>query len=160
MENWKPVPDYELYYEISDLGRMRGISHAGRWKKGRIVVSSFNGKYQFVLLHFRGKRKRIYTHRLVAYVFIGPSKMDINHKDGDRTNNQVSNLEYVTRSENMTHASRYRLLPRQVLDEDEVKQIRADYATGTCTYNSLAVKFNVTKSAINHVLNRAWKWVK
>lgn len=86
--------------------------------------------------------------------------MDINHKDGDRTNNQVSNLEYVTRSENMTHASRYRLLPRQVLDEDEVKQIRADYATGTCTYNSLAVKFNVTKSAINHVLNRAWKWVK
>jgi hypothetical protein len=104
---WKSV--FNGLYEVSDIGEVRravdGVNtHAGRNLK---PCKSSNG-YMIVGLHSDGKRSNQLVHRLVAQAFIGfiDRGFEVNHKDGDKTNNCVSNLEIVTRSENCTHAIR------------------------------------------------------
>lgn len=104
-EQWKAVPiyPYSQKYEVSNLGRVRNS------KTGRIMKhqSTKNG-YQLVGLRNRsGNRIRPTVHRLVARVFLGEpidERNEVNHIDGVKTNNQVLNLEWVTRKENMSHA--------------------------------------------------------
>lgn len=70
------------------------------------------GWYTRVILAFGKRREPRYVHRLVAETFIGPSPrgMEVNHIDGNKTNNHVSNLEYVTHVENSRHAARLGLV--------------------------------------------------
>jgi hypothetical protein len=113
-EIWKDVVDFEGFYQVSNLGRVQSCD--------RIVVRNGQGdmnmkgkmmaKYQStfgycpISLYKDGKCKKTMVHIVVAHAFIGerPLKNDINHIDGDKSNNSVSNLEYCTRSENMIHA--------------------------------------------------------
>lgn len=171
-ENWKPVPEYEDRYEVSDLGRVRGLGDFHRWKHGRILKNNNNKKYKFVLLYRGGNRKRIYLHRLVALVFIGQSNLEINHKDCDPLNNRVSNLEYVSRKENVIHAAKNSRLTVR-LTQEQVTSIKAEYKkvsrkrgpdgkylNSVLTYEHLAEKYSVSKAAINHIVNgRSWKWL-
>ena len=69
----------------------------GRNSKGYLTVSLYDGSSP-------KKPKSFLVHRLVAGAYLGPSDLQINHKDGDKTNNAVSNLEYVTCKENVRHA--------------------------------------------------------
>jgi hypothetical protein len=93
---------------------------------------SRTGYYQ-VNLYLEGKVKHFYVHRLVAAAFLGsiPEGMEVNHKDGCKDNNDVTNLEIVTSEENMRHARQTGLLlssgeqsPRAKLTEVEVREIR------------------------------------
>ena len=102
-ELWQPIEGYEGLYEVSDQGQVRSKA------KGRILRPRASGPgYSAVSLSKHGKVKNRYIHHLVAFAFIGkrPDGMDINHKDCDKENNAVSNLEYISHGENQRHAAR------------------------------------------------------
>lgn len=113
-EIWKLLPNYENEYEVSSLGRVRSITRKtlGRWNKlktnnGRVLKSSqIKNGYLRVDLSKNGKSSHQLIHRLIALAFI-PNEQDkpcVNHKDRNRTNNEVLNLEWVSYSENTQHA--------------------------------------------------------
>ena len=102
-EIWKDIKDYEGLYQASNLGRVKRIT------TGRVLkpLKHANG-YLMVKL---SKNSIVYTktvHRLVAEAFIpNPEhKSEINHIDENKTNNNVSNLEWMTRKENINHGTR------------------------------------------------------
>lgn len=107
-EYWKPVVGYEGWYSVSKNGLIRRDINGKSTHVGRILkpVVSKTSKYPRVKLHRRGICKRVMVHLLVAEAFIGHNhnNYEVNHKDGVKTNNTLSNLEYVTMLENRRHA--------------------------------------------------------
>lgn len=99
MEVWKDIKGYEGIYKISNKGRVKN-------KKGELLNSSSSNGYQYIGLNKEGKRKNKCVHRLVAQAFIDnySENLDVNHKDFNRSNNNVENLECVTRGENFRYS--------------------------------------------------------
>lgn len=115
-EIWKPVVGYEGWYEVSSLGRVRSVSHtldcAGRFKvfhKGKILKQQANIRwgYMSVYLSKNGERKRVRVNRIVAIAFLpNPNNLpEVNHKDEDRKNNRVDNLEWCDRLYNSNYGN-------------------------------------------------------
>lgn len=113
--NWLPIKNYEGLYEVSDTGEVRSVDRVlsvtnqkERLFKGKLIYQDLNVQvgYKQVSLWKNNKKTNLYIHRLVAEAFIpNPSnKPDVNHIDGNRQNNHVSNLEWVTPKENSQHA--------------------------------------------------------
>lgn len=102
---WKPIPGYEQLYEVSNTGFVRNV-HTGLIKSNEIDK---NGYVRIQLCKDKVHRK-FFVHRLVATCFIEnpQNKPQVNHKDMNRSNNNVDNLEWVTNSENQKHAIRIR----------------------------------------------------
>lgn len=112
MERWIAV--YNGFYEVSDHGQVRRRIGGKGARAGLILkLSIASTGYPVVTLCVDGKRRVTHVHALVASAFLGDrgDGLMVNHKDGDKTNNHISNLEYVTRAENMQHAARIGLLP-------------------------------------------------
>ena len=110
-EVWKPIPSYEGLYEVSNFGNVRSLDRLRTRKvlKGRILKQNFcNSGYLHVNLSKRGNHKTIMVHRIVAKVFVDnddeKKKIAVNHIDGNKTNNNASNLEWCTYSDNQKHA--------------------------------------------------------
>ena len=105
-EIWRDVVGYEGLYMVSNLGRVKRVGRNHGAKVGRILKTNIgtNG-YQQVILSKKSKLKTCRVHRLVADAFIPKiaGKEHVNHKDGDRTNNLLENLEWCTISENAHH---------------------------------------------------------
>lgn len=108
IEEWKPIVDYQGLYEISDHGRVVRVDK-GRRHEIKVQINTRNG-YCYAHLSKNGKVKAFRVHKLVAEHFIDKKEgaTQVNHKDGNKSNNMYSNLEWVTPSENQTH--RYRVL--------------------------------------------------
>src|SRR3990167_2851598 len=105
MEIWKPV--LKGVFQVSDVGRVRETV------SGRIFRSTVGWQgYHFVQPYREGVQRRYRVHRLVAAAFIGecPPEKEVNHMDGNKSNNSPSNLEYVSHLDNMRHASRMKLM--------------------------------------------------
>lgn len=108
MKIWRPIEGHEERYEVSDTGLVR--SFYSRWgirKTPKILKNSNNmDGYYRVGLHLNGHQYDALVHRLVAVAFISnkENKQEVNHKDGDKKNNNVDNLEWSTRSENILHS--------------------------------------------------------
>lgn len=102
-EIWKEVADYNGLYQVSNMGNVR---RSGKVHKAR---TNRDG-YIEIKLSLNGEKKNHSIHRLVAIAFIPnpENKSTVNHKDGNKQNNIVTNIEWMTRSENMLHA--YRVL--------------------------------------------------
>lgn len=105
--NWKDVPGFEGLYHVSDCGQVKSCERVtgngkGYIQKERILKPRLcrNG-YHRVGLHKEGNRKSFLVHRLVALAFLeGDNSLTVNHIDEDKTNNHVSNLEYLSNGDN------------------------------------------------------------
>ena len=109
MELWVTVKDHPKY-EVSSCGRVRNI------KTGRIL-KQFTNTQGYYVLSIDGRSKRV--HRLVADSFYDGDHtgLDVNHIDGNKKNNHISNLEWCTRSENVRHAFKLGLSKSNLNDE-------------------------------------------
>lgn len=111
-EEWRPF--LEGFYEVSNIGRVRRAKPGVNTSVGRLKVTRARSENGYCLFgaFVEGRRFEILVHRAVAEAFIGPCPdgYQVNHIDGDKLNNRVENLEYVTAAENMAHAKRLGLL--------------------------------------------------
>lgn len=113
MARWAAIPGFEGYYEVSDDGKVRSLERTiirGDGKpipiKSRMLKQTVsNAGYARVSMCKDGWKGWKSVHRLVAESFIAnpENKREVNHKDGDKTNNAVDNLEWVTSKENAAH---------------------------------------------------------
>lgn len=166
-EEWRAVVGYEGWYSVSNLGRVRREQPYHNTHTGRLLSPSPNRRgYLRIALWCNDRGKTTEIHTLVAAAFLGPRPLglDVNHKDGLKTNNYADNLEYVTRSENLRHALRLGLSRplilrgsangRAKLTEADVCAIRA--ASAPCT--ELAQQFKISRRTILHIRMRmSWK---
>jgi len=174
-EIWKDVVGYEKYYMVSNLGRVkskdRTINRTGCKQfmlKGRIKKQSIDVYGYYFVGFYVGVPKTMKVHRLVAIAFIAnpKNKEQVNHKDFNRKNNILENLEWVTNQENAHHsylAGRKKNInlgekhPHAKLTENKVMEIRKLKKSGVLNY-ILAKKYKVTASNINSVVNyKTWK---
>lgn len=105
-EEWRDIPGWEGYYQISNLGRVKSVSHTnfqGKTFKTRILRQTIGTKGYFrVRLYDKGKQCGFHVARLVALAFIGnpDGKPTIDHINGDKSDNRVENLKWATHHEN------------------------------------------------------------
>ena len=160
MEIWKSlngVLEYGEKYEVSSLGKVRNVM------TGRVLKPGFSGDHEYLQVTLsNSKVKRYLLHRVVAIAFIPnpENKPEVNHKDGDKTNCNVDNLEWVTSSENQIHATMNGLQrPQSKLTADDVREIRKLSAKGY-SQRKVANMFDVGKNAIQSILEgRTWTHV-
>lgn len=156
-----PVVGFEGIYEVSNCGQVRRIGKAHGATNGLILVQSLSWRrYPSVSLSHDHKSKKFMVHRLVAEAFLGscPDGHEVNHIDGNKANPIVTNLEYVTRTENMKHAYRHGLMEpsrgedncRAKLTENDIRMIRSSDEPHTV----LAKQLGVSAVHILHIRKR------
>ena len=188
LEYWKDVVGYEGLYQVSNLGRVKSLERTiqrttNKQKiKERILSQGLSTTgYKKVVLYKNKNRKNKKVHRLVAEAFIPntENKRTVNHKNGIKTDNKFSNLEWATYSENMKHAysnnlnvnSEYQKQQTSLanrgekcssakLAEFDVQVIRDAWATGVFTQRFLSNQFRVGQDQISRIVNnQAWAWL-
>ncbi len=169
IEQWKSIKDFEDLYEISTFGRVKALKKKVYYIDGRIrnyeekiLKPRIDGRgYYFVTLH--GKTiEQLRVHRLVSEAFIDNSnnKPCVNHKDSNRLNNRVDNLEWCTYSENTVHGIRAGNInnPAKKISAETAIQIREYKKNNTITQASLGKLFGLGQSQIYRILsNKNWK---
>lgn len=124
-------------------------------KRGIMHPSNHNSK-KYYRVHIGNKMYGV--HRLVALAFIpNPNNLpEVNHKDGNKANNSMNNLEWVTCQQNIKHAV-FNDLSHAKLKLDDIKDIKSLYASGKYTYYDLADMYNVSYSNIGYIIrNKTW----
>jgi hypothetical protein len=169
-EIWKPI--FGGVYSVSNLGRVRReMADRPPAKAGFVLkprISKRYGGYLTVGLKNGQRVSTAFVHRLVAEAFLGPcpAGLEVNHKNRDKTDPRLENLEYVTHVENIRHS--YRTGRRHSagetnghakLTEAEVRTIRALRARGV-PIREVASRYSVTQSTISVVASRrTWRHV-
>ncbi|OQP52815.1 hypothetical protein A4H97_24250 [Niastella yeongjuensis] len=160
-EHRVPIPNYEQFYEINTLGTIRSINRriltkSGYYKpeKERIITQRISNKgYLSVTLSKYGQSTTHYVHRLLALVFISNpyNKPIINHRNGNKLDNSIENLESVTYSENAIHAYKTGLYK----SNERKRRLILDACTGE-TYTSIkkaAVHLNINYATCRNYLS-------
>lgn len=167
-EEWRPIQGYEGLYEVSNLGRVRRVVPMRRGTQpafGLLKHGINTSGYACISLCYprqKGNPKMI--HRLMAIAFLAkPSDAhtQVNHIDGNRLNNRLDNLEWVTPSQNTWHSIQVlgnlqsgEHNPQAKLTEADVVEIRRLYATGNYYHHEIAPMFGVTGGTIAKIVNR------
>lgn len=167
IETWAAIPEYEGIYEASSEGRIRRICHVHRGRKPPYYLRPLNhpGGYIMVALH-KDKIQRTRTiHRLVMLAFHGPSKLEVNHKNGNKKDNRLENLEYVTPKQNSEHSAANNLCASGTrvhgakLNPDSVREIRRLFAAGV-SYLKIGARFQIHPMGVYQIVQRkTWKRV-
>ena len=180
MENsiWKPIKGYENYYLVSNVGEIKTIERIitlpthSYLKKEKMLKQFKDSKgYMHVKLYDgTGKPKSLTIHRIVASSFLdNPNNLaEVNHIDHNKNNNNVDNLEWMSRGDNIKHSYSKRD-PKTYkgsgnknskLTEDVVISIRKEYREKRTTYKTLANKYGVGTTLIGYIIkNQVWKHV-
>ena len=163
-----PVQGYDGVYSVDADGNVYSTQRGGL-KKLRAFKT--NSGYLKLRLKKDGIGKGFYVHRLVVQAFVGnPEGMDVNHIDGNKLNNSASNLEIVSRTDNMKHARSIGIwnpanngsVDRRVVPHEVVIAARAEYVKGKRGNGifSMAKKFGVSKTVMECILaNKSYKEV-
>ena len=158
-EVWKDIEGYEGLYQVSTCGNIKSLAKPRKNGNGRCYIQkekllkqSFTSTgYKKVELYKDGKRKSFKVHRLVAIAFIPnpDNKPEVNHIDGNKINNNIDNLEWVTSSENTIHAYETGLSPnKKELDEIRIIEL---YNKGT-SKEEISRIFDVSNVVIARIL--------
>ena len=121
MEEWKDIKGYEGYYQISNFGRVKSLPRdvgSDRCKKESIMKTSLDKDgYENLVLRKNGKQRHFRVNRLVAEAFLeNPNNYpQVNHKDEDKTNNNVNNLEWCSAKYNVNYGSRTEKASKKVI---------------------------------------------
>jgi len=168
-EVWKDIPRYEGLYRVSDMGRVKSLNRTIKRKDGRKILLrgrvlkqyAIRSGYLMVSLCKDCKANHELVHRLVLYAFVGKKSLDCNHINGDKTKNELTNLEYCTKSQNIKHAFDLGIKdyvgdkhPGKKLSSEKVLQIRSLYLSGKYSHSDLAKMFKVSKPNISSIVNR------
>ena len=167
-EKWKPIKDFEGYYSVSNSGNVRRENTKFSSEHILKPYKDYHNSLR-VCLSKNNKVTRIFVHRLVCSAFLPnpENKRTVNHKDGNRLNNNLNNLEWATHSENVTHA--YNVLGVRAvrgnnhyaskLTVKNVLQIRK-LRFGGYGYKKLSEKFGISYTHIVDICNRRkWSWL-
>lgn len=151
-ENWKQI-EMAPNYEVSDQGRIRNK------KTGRILAQRLHRGYMNVALFNNGRRIYQLVHRLVAIAFLpvpdSADKREVNHIDEDKTNNNISNLEWVTRLENCRYGTRIERMVQSKKERGSASRKIICIETGV-EYPSVSAasrELGICKSSLYRVIN-------
>lgn len=168
MEIFLPIKDFEGLYEISSYGRVKSIERKDRFNRnhgGFLIPRKHTGGYYQILLSKNGVYSYKYIHRIVGEHFIpNPNNYRyINHKNGIKTDNSVSNLEWCSFSENIQHAYNTGLCSREKqslkLSKEQVFEIRK-LLLQNISQEKIAKKYNVSQSTIWRIKHgKRWGWL-
>lgn len=179
-EIWKDVIGYKGLYQVSNLGNVKSIVGIRLDKRGRFYKMPVKilkpqwdrGGYFHVSLYKNKKVSHKLIHKLVLEAFVSPCPTGYygNHKDGNRTNNNLDNLEWCTPGENNLHA--FRVLKRKPVCVSGEKNWNAKITNGDVmlarqlrksgfTYQQIADKLGIVKSHAKRVVDGdSWKHIK
>ena len=174
-EVWKDIQGYEGYFQVSNLSNVRSLDRItiGRYgmqkRKGKLMTQHIDQDgYMKVGITKEKVRKHYFVHRLISIAFINNSgnKAQINHKDGNKQNNSLSNLEWCSITENNNHAlnSGLRKMPNgnnhsnAKITEDEAIWIK--YMTNGQKLQELVDIFGICKATICKIkTNKIWRHI-
>lgn len=146
---------YDNYYYITDKG------HIENKERHRLKPFDNGHGYLCVSLNSKGERKNFYIHRLVATMYIDNPKClsEVNHIDGNKKNNDVNNLEWVSRKENIKHAFNQKLSPsgsksvKANLNSDQAKLVFMAYNAGIPS-KIIMNAFNISRHTVCDIARR------
>lgn len=127
----------------------------------RLGVRTIGAGYRAVSCKLHGAKHTFYVHRLVAEAFVpNPHGLqEVNHRDGNKANNHVANLQWVTHSDNLRHACVNGLIKRKSLTPELVREARALLAAGVGILD-VAQRLDVGVQAVRHLkAGRTWTWL-
>lgn len=168
IEEWRDIEGFDGFYQVSNTGKVRSCCNGGRvggkgeWRL-RALSANHDG-YLKVRLEQGGKDLTKRVHTLVAEAFLpNPHGYNtVNHKDGNKTNNVVDNLEWADRSEQMIHAYKLGLKTpirgsknsQAKLTDEDVRYIRSHYKRLDREFGTVALgrKFGLTNAAVGKVV--------
>lgn len=169
-EIWKDVVGYELQYQVSNLGNIRSknrvvIDSLGRkrtLKSREMSIQTSRNGYKQIVLHKDGEIKTCLVHRLVAEAFIPKTeanKNEINHKDEDKSNNSVDNLEWCDREYNVNFGTRTEKTSKKVYQYTKDKKKVNEYQSAWEAHRQLGYDQGNLCRACNGVQKTAYGYI-
>jgi len=159
---WRAIPGYEGRYDCSEEGNVYSLLT-------NCVLKPYTYAYPSVVLHKDGKRKTHHIHALVASAFLGerPIGLVVNHIDSVKTNNHVSNLEYITHKMNVEHAIKIGIRndvgeenSYSKLCNEDIPKIRELLASREFTQMQIAKMFGISNYSISLIkTGKTWQSV-
>ena len=170
-EIWKDIPGYEGFYQVSNCGRVRSVTHIIVMRNGcmrtiysKLLILHEGGanKYLQAYLHRDGKVQNHLVHRLVAKMFIGniAEGYEVNHKNANVQDNHVDNLEIVTHQENINHSIRNNLFKaygenhyKSKITNKQADEIRLRYKEGGITQKELGKLYGLPQTSVFKIVH-------
>jgi hypothetical protein len=175
MDKWAAVPGYEGIYEVSTDGVFRRLIKRKGARDFKVRQAIRRGYWGVTLTCANGVVKHYRSHRLIWAAFNSPIPpgMQINHKNGAKLDNSLSNLELCTASENTRHAyevlgHQYTVPPhvpgikngRALVTEHQVREIRSLYATGELSQEALGKRYGMKQTTVSQIiLRKSWSHI-
>lgn len=174
IEIWKDIPGYENMYQASSIGRIKSLAKidaSGHRRKEKIIKPGIDSDGYYNLHFCRNSiKKNIKAHRAIAFAFIPnpQNKPQINHKNFNKLDNRIENLEWVdcktniqyTHKMGMANSAKGEQCRHAKLNVNQVKEIRLLYKINKLSFKKLAEMFKVNKQNIRFIINKeTWKHV-
>ena len=146
-EIWKDIPGFENLYQVSNLGRVKSLHYGNKLSNKQQLLKPRNNGDNYLTVVLKGKK--YYIHRLVAQVFISNKKRlpQVNHKDENKMNNNVNNLEWCTAKYNCNYGTSRDKFKKKVIQYDKNMNKINEYKSISEAYR----KSNIFISSISAV---------